>query len=311
VAISINGVQRDALHGLLRTRLSGIESIYLFTENEDHDRAQQVRAEHTENMRLLDDLGWADEDLRERFELTLEPATLIRILERLRLAAAEGARSHVGTLAAEALEIPQMGGEEPDLAAEYERSDAVAYKTCEGLLAQLRGQHGHPIRHQPPAAGDGSEVLVGVGLTLPQREAIWPDVVCELGRIDIAAALEQGNAGQAAQLHQHYQEALQLLGDIGWERDESLGWFEITLPRTALRRLVGRLRELPLDALRDYGIDPELLTDSPTELDNRPEGPRRAIAALLTYDLLLAITDQDEPSAEAPASDDSPDEHDC
>jgi hypothetical protein len=70
VAIWINRVQRDAIHHHLCEDLQGIGDVYLMVKHGDHVRARELRRVFEDSMRLLDDLGWEDEDPRKRFELT-------------------------------------------------------------------------------------------------------------------------------------------------------------------------------------------------------------------------------------------------
>jgi len=81
--IVIDREQRSALHAELRTRLSGVGDIHLLLERGDHAEARRLAAAFREDLALLDDLGWADEDPREHYELTMAPEALAAVAARL------------------------------------------------------------------------------------------------------------------------------------------------------------------------------------------------------------------------------------
>lgn len=57
--IFLDREQRDAIRDALLTNLSGVGDIDLMLMNEDWARARRFRMEFEDDMRLLDDLGWA------------------------------------------------------------------------------------------------------------------------------------------------------------------------------------------------------------------------------------------------------------
>jgi hypothetical protein len=287
-AIVINRVQRDAIHRHLRASLYALDDIHMYLSDGGHIRARELRREYEDNMRLLDDLGWEDDAPAESFQLTVEPDVLIRVLERVRRKAAADTREHVGALAADALKIPNPR-KTPN---EYDRNDwlwdMIAYTTCEGLLAQLHGPLTNTEPQQNPTLG---EPIVGVVLTRPQRDAIRPDLLYQLSRTDnIARALAiTETPDQARELHQQYQEDLHLLRDLGLDNHDPRTWFPITLPRTALHRVIGRLR-----AMKSLDTPADNDTHQHSNPTRKPDGPRRTLTAHLTYDSLLAMSEPEK-----------------
>jgi hypothetical protein len=82
--------QRDAIRDALLTNLSGVGDIHLMLMNRDWSRARRYRMEFEDDMRLLDDLGWGEDEPGEHFEVTMEPVALRRLVTRLHdLAATE------------------------------------------------------------------------------------------------------------------------------------------------------------------------------------------------------------------------------
>lgn len=81
--IFLDREQRDAVRDALLTNLSGVGDIHLTLMNEDWARARRYRMEFEDDMRLLDDLGWGDDEPGERFEVTMEPVALRRLVARL------------------------------------------------------------------------------------------------------------------------------------------------------------------------------------------------------------------------------------
>jgi hypothetical protein len=83
MAITIDRVQRDAIYNQIRTDLSGLDDINTLLDAGDIEAALRHRRWFEDDMRLLDDLGWEPDPAGERFELTMPPADLIRLVRRL------------------------------------------------------------------------------------------------------------------------------------------------------------------------------------------------------------------------------------
>jgi hypothetical protein len=92
--------QRNALHELVRNHLGALNDIWIALEcNQDWATAERLAIEFGEDFRLMENLGWNPEDLRDRVDLTMPPHDLIEVARRLRdeakggLADAERARA--------------------------------------------------------------------------------------------------------------------------------------------------------------------------------------------------------------------------
>lgn len=60
----------------------------------DYATAQRLRREFEEDMRLLDDLGWAEDDTAESYELTMPLDQFARAMRRLHDRNAEALRAY-------------------------------------------------------------------------------------------------------------------------------------------------------------------------------------------------------------------------
>jgi hypothetical protein len=92
VSVTISAVQRNAIYDDVLHDLTGIGDIFICLQEGDVESAQRMRRAYEADLCLLDDLGWAVQDPRERFELTLAPSVLARVC--CRLAAIAAARLH-------------------------------------------------------------------------------------------------------------------------------------------------------------------------------------------------------------------------
>jgi hypothetical protein len=61
----------------------------------DYATARRLRREFEEDLRLLDDLGWAEEEPADSFELTMAPDELASAMRRLHDEACGALREHV------------------------------------------------------------------------------------------------------------------------------------------------------------------------------------------------------------------------
>jgi hypothetical protein len=88
MAMTITDVQRAAIYDDVIHELTGVGDIFICLQQGDIDDAQRIRRRCEADMRLLDDLGWAEGDPRGRFELTMPALQLQRTLGRLSAIAA-------------------------------------------------------------------------------------------------------------------------------------------------------------------------------------------------------------------------------
>lgn len=81
---TISGEQRDALYQLVRDHLGGLNDVWIaMEENRDFATAERLGLDFGRDFRLLEDLGWGEEDEREAVELTMPGGELIQVLKRL------------------------------------------------------------------------------------------------------------------------------------------------------------------------------------------------------------------------------------
>jgi len=85
ITASITREQRDGIYELVRNHLGGIGDVWIALEqSKDFATAERLGIEFGEDFRLLDDIGWQPNELRDAFELTLPPRDLAELLDRLR-----------------------------------------------------------------------------------------------------------------------------------------------------------------------------------------------------------------------------------
>ena len=127
-SVAIGREQRDAIYADVVNHLSGVGDIYEKLDVGDVPYAQRLRREFEDDLRLLDDLGWAEQEPDESFDLTQAPDELERTVRRLRDDATHG------------LQIATVNQrEEQEAAQRY----AVAFSVYDFVLAQLEGdKHG-------------------------------------------------------------------------------------------------------------------------------------------------------------------------
>jgi hypothetical protein len=127
-SIVINADQREGLYELVRNHLGSIEDFWVAMERtEDFAVAERLGREFAEDFRLLEEIGWASDDPREEFALTMAADELVPLLKRLH---------------EEADQILVEHGSE----ARSSREDAethlrfhLGYEACEKVLADLDG----------------------------------------------------------------------------------------------------------------------------------------------------------------------------
>ena len=141
ITTTIDRDQREGLYELVRNHLGSIEDFWVALERtRDFAKVERLGLEFAEDFRLLQDIGWGEEEARERFELTMAPHDLMEVLKRLR---------------GEAVGILVESRSEADAShedAETNRRFQLGYQACEKALADLdsRGPYDEP----PPALGD-------------------------------------------------------------------------------------------------------------------------------------------------------------
>jgi hypothetical protein len=120
--IIIDRDQRNGLYELVRNHLGSVGDLWDALERDkDFATAERLGLEFGEDFRLLEDLGWSENDGREEIELTMPPHDLMETLRRL-----QGEAGLVLT-----------GVEESSDDAETNQRFRRGYETCESVLAGL------------------------------------------------------------------------------------------------------------------------------------------------------------------------------
>jgi len=131
--LTITPDQRAAIHCQLTQHLSGIGDVSLAYLGGQYEGAERLAGEYAQDLALLADLGWAPDDARESFELTMPADELERALRRLH-SDAEAGLSNPEARRAEA--------ENAEVLTAYARTAEV----CSDLIAELsaRGEGDAP-----------------------------------------------------------------------------------------------------------------------------------------------------------------------
>ena len=79
----ITRAQRDAIYEVVVTHLTGIGDVWMSADRREFATAKRLGRAFAEDLRLLEDLGWADTIDRETVALTVLPDELTRTLARL------------------------------------------------------------------------------------------------------------------------------------------------------------------------------------------------------------------------------------
>jgi hypothetical protein len=94
MGIALDRELRQAIYADVVTHLSAIGDVHLMLEQDDFTSAQRLGREFQEDLRLLDDLGWAVDDPSESFKLTMPLEELARVVQRLHDRSAEALRAY-------------------------------------------------------------------------------------------------------------------------------------------------------------------------------------------------------------------------
>lgn len=120
--ITINREQRDGLYELVRNHLGSVGDLFDALERDkDFAKAEQLGHEFTEDLRLLEDIGWAENEGRDSFELTMPAHDLMEVLQRL--------HGEAGLVLGDS--------EESQEDAETKRRFRQGYVACEQVLADI------------------------------------------------------------------------------------------------------------------------------------------------------------------------------
>ncbi len=124
--VTLRRVYRDVLRRQVIAQLTGIGDIHLALNADQWGTALALRRRYEDCMRLLDDLGWQENDPAEEFAITTDTVPLLRVLARLHEGAAEALELHL------------------DSALGQKTSDAtLTLAICGDLLVSLAGTRVH------------------------------------------------------------------------------------------------------------------------------------------------------------------------
>ena len=122
---TIDRERRDALYELVLNHVNSVGDLWVAMEERDFAKAERLGIEYGEDLRLMQDLGWAEEDGRESIALTMPSHDLMELLGRL-----QGEAESVLTGSAC---VRMLQAEEENARERYRRAKA----TCEELIEQL------------------------------------------------------------------------------------------------------------------------------------------------------------------------------
>lgn len=130
--IKITSVQRDALYRQVRNHLSGLSDVFIaMEEHHDFATAKRLGNEFAEDMRLLGDLGWHEDNGASQVELTMPPEELAALMGRMRDEAKGGLADAI------------KGGEAPAGGKTTEKYEATI-RACDAVLIYLGSREGEP-----------------------------------------------------------------------------------------------------------------------------------------------------------------------
>lgn len=122
---TIDRERRDALYELVLNHVNSVGDLWIAMEERDFAKAERLGIEYGEDLRLMQDLGWVEEDGRESVELTMPPHDLMELLGRLR---GEAESVLTGSACVRMLQT-----EEENAGERYRRAKAA----CEELIERL------------------------------------------------------------------------------------------------------------------------------------------------------------------------------
>lgn len=93
--VTITRAQRDAIYEMVVNHLAGIGDVWISMRGEDLAGAKRLGRAFAQDLRLLEDLGWAETIDRETVVLTGPPGELARTLARLHKDAAGSLGTYV------------------------------------------------------------------------------------------------------------------------------------------------------------------------------------------------------------------------
>lgn len=127
--ITITQEQRDGLYELGRNHLGSVGDLFDALERDkDFAKAARLGLEFGEDLKLLEDIGWDEDEGRDSFELTMAAHDLMEVLQRL--------HGEAGIVLGDS--------EESREDAETKRRFRQGYVACEQMLAEIDPRTGEP-----------------------------------------------------------------------------------------------------------------------------------------------------------------------
>jgi hypothetical protein len=130
--VAITRAQRDAIYETVMNHLSGIGDVWTEIENRDFTTAKRLGRAFAEDLRRLEQLGWAQEIDTDTVTLEMPRRELVRAVARLHSDAAASLDSHVSR---------------PKDDEALARRDLAATSALGGLLHQLANAEEQPRPH--------------------------------------------------------------------------------------------------------------------------------------------------------------------
>jgi hypothetical protein len=93
--LTITRAQRDAIYEMVINHLTGIGDVWISVDRREYATAKRLGSAFAEDLRLLEDLGWAETIDRDTVALTVATDELTRTLTRLHKDASEAVRDYV------------------------------------------------------------------------------------------------------------------------------------------------------------------------------------------------------------------------
>ncbi|HEY4278629.1 MAG TPA: hypothetical protein VGM91_10435 [Conexibacter sp.] len=209
--------QRDRIRTAVIDGLAELRLIVFELEAGNVAAARERRATIADDLLLLDDLGWDEDDNRDSFALTMNPDALRATLARVRESDPDG-------------------------------ENAAALVEAVGHALAL-------VRDDAERAGaeQGDDDFVAVTIVREQRDVLFDQLVADLSSVgDLHIELSAGHLDSARELRRRYFDEMRLFDEIGWGAEDPGETFAIRMERTALVDTLSRLNMQAAEGIRGH-----------------------------------------------------------
>ncbi len=259
-SVTIRRAERDALYWLCWLKMAAIGEIFTAFAAGDVDEARGLRHVYRDVTRLLDDIGWKEQQDGDAFAVTMELDALLRALLQL----------HERGIALVSAHAHGVGDGPEEL---QKAVDGVT--ACDALMIRLA----QPVSSDDLAADEPEAANVAITVRRNERRALWHLCYQRMAAIgDIFDAFDRDDASEALTLRNRYRDLMRLLDDIGWREEQPAEQFAITMEPDRLVRVLLRLHETAVEQIADH-VDG--LADQPQRLQTAAVGAA-ACGTLLT-----------------------------